>query len=79
MTMGELIRDYEEYGIERSISAGKLLSVVDIFRINQRYNLFCKNYNKVKKHWNFYKTAKKRRVKKKHANAIKKLLSGLEY
>lgn len=79
MTMGEVIRDYEEYGIERSISAGKLLSVVDTFRINQRYELFCKNYNKVKRHWHFYITAKKRRVKKKHANAIKKLLSVIEY
>ena len=79
MTMGELIRDYEEYGIERSISAGKLLSVVDIIRSNQRFQLFCRKYNKAKKHLHFYTTAKKHRIKKKHANAIKKLLSGLEY
>lgn len=116
MTMGEVIRDYEEKGIERIVSGGEILDAAEIFKVNYgierfericislqkafhiffsktkrmfqslrkaisivcieyQYMLYLSNNNEAKKHWHFYKNARKQRVRKKHLKALKKILS----
>lgn len=38
MTMGEVIRDYEEYGIERIVSDGEILSTEESLVLNYGSN-----------------------------------------